>query len=131
MKEINEVKKDLKELKKSMYASRAIESAVETHLARIKTLKNLPQTERIIAIILKEETLLNRLNALGRVEEAQLLENRYMEAILSLDPTDKTIALNTYINGVPYWKTGTELGFSEEGVRKRITKIIKKIALAL
>ncbi|MBQ3018094.1 MAG: hypothetical protein IJD89_04025 [Clostridia bacterium] len=131
MKEINEVKKDLRELKKLTHASRAIESAVDTHLARIKTLKNLPSSERISTLISKEEELLKSLNTLGKIEDAQLLENKYMEAIMSLDPTDKTIALNTYINGVPYWKTGIELGFSEEGVRKRITKIIKKIALAL
>ena len=65
------------------------------------------------------------------VEEAEKLEKKYMEAICSLDPIDKTIMLESLINGEPYWKIGLKLGYTEEAVRKRKDRIIRKMALSM
>ena len=131
MKEIKEVKKDLNELRKLTHAIKSIESATNTHKSRIKLLSSLAQTDKIKELISKEEELLKNIYGADKIEKAQSLEKIYMNAIMSLDPTDRSIALNTYINGLPYWKTGLEVGYSEEGVRKRIAKIIKQIAISL
>lgn len=131
MKEIKEVKKDLNELRKLTHAIKSLESAANTHKSRIKLLSCLAQTDKIKELISKEEELLKNIYGADKIEKAQSLEKIYMNAIMSLDPTDRSIALNTYINGLPYWKTGLEIGYSEEGVRKRIAKIVKQIAISL
>ena len=131
MKEIKEVKKDLNELRKLTHAIKAIESAANMHKSRIKLLCNLAPSDKIKELILKEEELLKTIYSADKIEETQRLEKSYMNAIMSLDPTDRSIALNTYINGLPYWKTGLEVGYTEEGVRKRIAKIVKQIATVL
>lgn len=131
MKEIEEVKKDLNELRKLTHAIKSLESAANTHKSRIKLLSSLAQTDKIKELISKEEELLKNIYGADKIEKAQSLEKIYMNAIMSLDPTDRSIALNTYINGLPYWKTGLEVGYSEEGVRKRIAKIVKQIAISL
>lgn len=131
MKEIKEVKKDLNELRKLTHAIKSLESAANTHKSRIKLLCALAQTDKIKELISKEEELLKNIYGADKIEKAQSLEKIYMNAIMSLDPTDRSIALNTYINGLPYWKTGLEVGYSEEGVRKRIAKIVKQIAISL
>lgn len=131
MKELKEVKKDLNELRKLTHAIKALESAANTHKSRIKLLSSLVQTDKIKELVSKEEELLKNIYGADKIEKAQSLEKIYMNAIMSLDPTDRSIALNTYINGLPYWKTGLEVGYSEEGVRKRIAKIVKQIAISL
>lgn len=131
MKEIKEVKRDLNELRKLTHAIKAIESAADTHKSRIRLLSSLAQTDKIKELISKEEELLKSIYGADKIEETQSLEKAYMDAIMSLDPTDRSIALNTYINGLPYWKTGLEVGYTEEGVRKRIAKIVKQIAISL
>jgi DNA-directed RNA polymerase specialized sigma24 family protein len=131
MKEIKEVKKDLNELRKLTHAIKAIESAANTHKSRINLLSSLTQNDKIKELISKEEALLKDIYGADKIEQTQSLERVYMGAIMSLDPTDRSIALNTYINGLPYWKTGLEVGYTEEGVRKRIAKIVKQIAISL
>jgi len=54
-----------------------------------------------------------------------------MDAISKLDPLDRTIILDGYINGKPYWKIGRDIGYTERGVQKRIGAIIEKLAKML
>ena len=51
-----------------------------------------------------------------------------MEAINKLEPFDKTIILDGYINGKAYWKIGRDIGYTERGVQKRVSIAIELIA---
>lgn len=129
MKGINEVKKDLKDLKKHAHAIERLQRVQSTHEARIKMLRKMNETEKTRALIEKEESFIDSIKLCEEIDSARQLEEKYMRAIIALDPIDKSIILDAYVNGVPYWKVGYELGFSEDGVRKRVNKIIKAIAL--
>ncbi|MBQ8545653.1 MAG: sigma-70 family RNA polymerase sigma factor [Clostridia bacterium] len=131
MKELNEVKKDLKNLKKHAHAIERLQKVVSTHEARIKMLKRMKDSEKTRELIKKEESLLDSIKLCEEIDNARHIEEKYMHAILALDPVDKSIILDTYINGEPYWKIGLELGFSEESIRKKVSKIIKTIALSV
>ena len=131
MKKIDEVKKDLKNLKSYTAAINKLKSAQETHLMRIKMLERMTPKESTARIIEKERELLESLDVSIKIEQAQAIEEKYMSAILSLDMLDRNIMIDTYITGLTHWKVGLANGYSEEGIRKKISKIIKKLALVL
>ena len=128
MKEINEVKKDLRELKKYTHAIKQLECAQRTHLARIKLLESIGGGEKTNKLIERERALLAALDAKTVIEGACTLEEKYMTKINELPLPDRGIIIDCVINGTPYWKIGLEIGYSDEGVRKRVSKIIAKIA---
>ena len=128
MKGLNEVKKDLRELKKHAHAIERLKSVQKTHMARIKMLENIAPSDKASELIEKELAHLDALPICNEIEKAREIEEKYMGAIMKLDPIEKSIIVDTYINGVPYWKIGIELGYSEEGIRKRLAKAIKSIA---
>ncbi len=125
MKNLDEVKKDLKNLKKASRIIEKLYQAEATHLKRIKMLEALPKTEGVLALIEKEREHILSLKIETAVNDARIIEEKYMSQILKLDPIDKGIIIDNYINGIPCWKIGAELGYTEDGVRKRISKIMK------
>ena len=131
MKGINEVKKDLRELKKHAHAIEKLRSVQSTHLARIKMLEKMNQSEKTREIIENEMRHIELLPISEEIESARKLEEKYMGAISRLGPIEKSIVIDTYINGIPYWKVGAELNYSEEGVRKRLSKAIREISLSI
>lgn len=128
MKGLNEVKKDLRELKKHAHAIEKLKMAQSTHMARIKMLERMLPSDKANELIKKEMAHLEALPICKEIDKAREIEEKYMGAIMALDPIEKSIVVDTYINGVPYWKIGIELGYSEEGIRKRLAKAIKSIA---
>ena len=128
MKEISEVKKDLRELKKHTHAIKQLESAQRMHLARIKLLEALPKSEKTENLIEKEKLLISSIDYQGVIEKSCTIEEKYMAAINALPLPDRGMIVDAFINGTPYWKIGLEIGYSEEGVRKKISKIISKIS---
>lgn len=128
---IEEVKRDLKNLKAYAHAINKLKMTQQTHEMRIKMLEKMAKTEKINSIIEREKKLLSSLDVATKINDALTLEEKYMGAIMSLDPFDRSIILDAYINSLPYWKIGMEIGYSEEGVRKRVSKIIKNIALSI
>lgn len=123
----NKIKTDLKQLKKNIKYIESYKEAEKSHKSRVTFLERLGKAEYAKEIE-REKALLKRLNPTKYIIEAGLLEERYMEAIDKLSPVDKTIIIETYLNGKPYWKTGEALGYTEEGIRKRISKSILQIA---
>lgn len=128
---IDEVKKDLKNLKLHNRSIKKLKEIMETHIMRIKMLERMEQTDKVKNIIAKERELLSSLDFATKIDKALELEKKYMEAITALDPLDREIILDAFINGLPYWKIGISVGYSEEGVRKKISKIIKNISLSI
>lgn len=72
--------------------------------------------------------MLATLDTAKYIQRATELESRYIEAINKLDPLDKTIILDGYVNGKAYWKIGRDIGYTKEGVQKRVNKIIERLA---
>lgn len=125
------VRKDLRALKKS---SRTIKRLIELqgiHFKRIEVLEAMSNDTQAQALIEKEKEIALSLKLKEQIEESQSLEAKYMDIINRLDPTDKAMVLDCFLNGMPYWKLGMEYGFAEEGARKHIESIVKRIAQKL
>ncbi len=128
---INIVKKELRALKKS---SRAVQRIIEIqgiHFKRIRALERLSDEEKAKELIKKERDIIDALGLSEHIEENEKLEKKYMDALNSLDTVDKAMMLDCYINGMPYWKIGMTYGFAEEGARKHIDAIVRKIAATI
>ncbi len=128
MAEINKVKNDLRDLKSHAHMIKRLSEAHDMHIKRIQFLQRLGNSDEILENIETEKRLIDKLDAGKYIREAQILEEKYMSAINDLSPLDKTIILDGYVNGNPYWKVGMELGYTEDGVRKRVNKIIEDIS---
>lgn len=128
MAELETVKKELKALKSTNTVIRALERTQLSHLKRIEMLKRLEQTPQVKDAIRREECMLAQLNISKYINDSRTTEERYIEAINSLEPIDKAIILDSYINGRAYWQIGQKIGFSEEGIRKRVKKILSTLA---
>lgn len=89
------------------------------------------QSKEVLEEIAKIQQVLSTLHIEESIKRATALELRYAEAISKLDPLDKTIILDGYINGKAYWKIGRDIGYTEVGVQKRIKKIFERLATIL
>lgn len=128
---IDEVKKDLKNLRLYNRSVSKLKELKTTHEMRIKMLERMGESEKAKEIIEREKALVSSLDFATKIDKALSLEEKYMGIITALDPLERDIIIDTYINGLPYWKIGLEIGYSEEGVRKKVSKIIKGIALSM
>ena len=125
---IYRVKKDLRALKKS---SHALNRLIELHGLCYKKVKVIEALEgEASALAEREKEIALALGIKAEILKSQELTGKYAASIGSLDAEDKAMLLDCYINGMPYWKIAMEYGFSEEGARKHIDKIVKKIAKA-
>ncbi len=122
------MKKDLRRLRSLTHSIEVSMQVKERHEKRLLWLKTLSPTKETLSDIEKIERILSTLNVERYISEATALENKYMEAINALDPLDKTIILDGYINGKPYWKIGRDIGYAEVSIKKRVGKIILQIA---
>lgn len=125
---IYKVKRDLRALKKSSHALERLISIRGTHYTRIKLIESLPKSPENEMLLAKEKELISALDVAKLIKENEAIEEKYMGAISTLPSRDRAMVLDCYINGMPYWKIGLEYGYSEEGARKHVETIVKKIA---
>ena len=128
--EIERVKMELKELKKTVHL---IDTLIRTKNEYQYRIKALSESNRIKS---KQEInalneVINKMNIEQYIKRAVQLQNTYTSAINSLGVVDKTILIEYYINGVPAWKIANALGYTEDGIRKRLSKAVCKIAKAI
>lgn len=128
---IETIKKDLRQLRKVTHSIEALMTMKDKHEKRLEYLSGLPPSESVEEEKRKIVSLLEKVDIQGYIARAAALEERYMAAIDKLDPLDKKILIDGYINGKAYYKIGWEIGFSTQGVQNRISIIIKKIATML
>lgn len=121
------VKSDLRELRKITHSIQVALNCKQNHERRLEVLRNGKQTKETVDEIRKIEGVLSSLNIEANIKKATALETIYMEAIGQLEGFDKTIIIDSYINGKPYWKIGRDIGYTEVGIRKRIDKAIEKL----
>lgn len=125
---IEKVKEDLRRLNKLSHSIEVSLTVKERHEKRRELLLKEEQSAETVAEISKIDLVLSSLHIQEYIKEASALEERYMGAISSLEPLDKTIVLDGYVNGKAYWKIGRDIGYSVSGIKKRIQKITEKIA---
>lgn len=121
------IKKDLRQLKKTIHIIEAQREAQERYEKRIEALSRLAPTEKIKEQIETTRKIMSLMDVDRYIDEASQLEEKYIGAINTLDPIEKTIITESFLNGKPYWKIGLSLGYSEEGVRKKIDKIMRQL----
>lgn len=125
---VNKVKRELRALKKGAHAIERLIAIQGTHFTRIEALSKLEQTPKIKELIGAEEKLIASLKINEEIEKNAELEGRYSRVLESLPLADRAMLLDCYVSGSPYWRIGMEYGFSEEGARKHLDRIVKKIA---
>ncbi len=125
--EQEKVKQDLRELKKTVHL---IDTLIRTRDEYAYRIKRLSESNRIKSKkeALALESLISKIDIERHVKKALEIQSRYTGAIAQLGTVDKTILIEYYINGTPAFKVGRTLGYSEDGIRKRLGKAIKKIA---
>jgi len=125
---VQKIKKELRRLRTLTHSIEATLRMKELHERRLEALSKVQSTPEVLS----EKTRLKRLISSASIEressEASALELKYMTAINSLEPIDKAILLDGYINGKPYWKIGRDIGYSEDGVKKRARLALVKLA---
>ena len=125
---IFKIKRDLRQLRKITHSIEVSIQVKEKHEKRLLLLSERKQTNEIKSEIAKIKRVLESLHIENYIKTATEIESKYMEAINKLDPLDKTIILEGYINGTAYWKIGRNIGYSEIGIQKRVSKIIEKLS---
>jgi DNA-directed RNA polymerase specialized sigma24 family protein len=126
---VDEVKRDLRRLRKLAHAIEAELKAKERLSARLTYLRSIPSpTEDVLVDVMRLEDAIRQLHVDEHIREAAELEGRYMAAIERLDPLDRAIIIDGYVNGKPYWKIGRDIGYTEAGIKKRVTVAIERIA---
>ncbi|MBO5440852.1 MAG: sigma-70 family RNA polymerase sigma factor [Clostridia bacterium] len=125
---INTIKKDLRQLKKTIHIIEALKCVQERYQQRIETLSRLALTDKVKEQIRTTKRIMGLMSIEEYIKEATEIEAKYMSAINQLDPLDKAIVLDNLVNGIPYWKIGLKLGYTEDGIKKRINKAIRKLS---
>lgn len=129
--DIEIIKRDLRQLRKVTHSIEALMTMKDKHEKRLAYLSGLPPSEEVDEEKKRIDELLKRIDIQGYIARATSLEEKYMAAIDKLDPLDKKIIIDGYINGKAYYKISWDIGFSTQGVQNHITIIIKKIASLL
>lgn len=126
-KKVKKIKADLRRLRKTTHSIDVMMQLKERYERRLEYLKEGKdnKNKKEAAKILKN---ISALRVEKYIKEATELESIYMNAISKLEPIDKVIIIDGYINGKAYWKIGHEIGYTEAGVQKRATRIIEKLA---
>lgn len=131
METTEKIKRDLRLLRKITHSIEVSLTVEKRHKERLEVLQKQQQTEEVKQNIADIEAVLATLDTAKYIQRATELESRYIEAINKLDPLDKTIILDGYVNGKAYWKIGRDIGYTEVGVQKRIKKIFERLATLL
>ncbi len=128
MSNLDKIKSDLRSMRQNAHVINGLYNLQKTHEKRLTLLEKMERGARVQQAISQEKQSLEKIDVLGYIQRSRELESRYMKAIDSLDPVDRTIIIESFINGVAYWKIGNRLGFTSEGIRKRIQRALTKIA---
>ena len=125
---INQVRSDLRLLRKIQHSIDIQLEVEEGHKKRLVLLMEKKQTQSVQEDINKLQDIISKLNTEEYISRALAIEAKYIDAINKLEPLDRTIIMDGYINGKAYWKLGNKIGYTEQGIQKRVNKILVNIA---
>lgn len=123
---VQEIRRELRELRRLTHSIDSMLTLRDNHERRIAYLGTCglgaeAEIERIKAA-------LDALKIRETIAKANELETRYMGAIGRLDAPLRTVIIEGYINGKPYWKIGREMGYSERSVQTKVNAALEKLA---
>ena len=124
---INIIRRDLRGLKKSSLVIKRLIEAQKLHYIRIEALNRLPKSQENDKIIEKEKAVIATLGVEKAIMESQGLIEKYSEAISNLLPLEKAMVIDHFIKGYPFWRLANDYGYTEESVRKKMDRILKKL----
>ena len=131
MEKTEQIKKDLRRIRKLSHAIASATTAKERLESHKKILIDSEQNENTRLEISKLERVISSLNLDRLISESTELEVKYITAISSLPPLDQVIILDAYVNGLTYWQIGRKIGYSESGLKKHINKTVENLAKIL
>lgn len=122
---LEEVKRDLKSLKHLEYSIRAFGVACENLQKQYDFYKNAGGVSEDVERL---RVAIKNLKISELIKSSIAKKEKYFEAIAFLEPINRTIIVDSVINGCTYWQIGKKLGYSDEAIKKRVNKAIKQIA---
>lgn len=126
--DVNKVKEELRQLRFLSHFIEAKLTMKARHERRLEVLEKLSSGKDVEKEKEKVKSLLSKCQIEDSIEKASALEQKYIEAIEKLDYIERTIIIDGYINGKPYWKIGRDIGYTTEGIQKRAKKAIEDLA---
>ena len=124
---IKTIKSDLRQLKKTIHIIEALKRSQARYTERIDTLSKFVQTPKIKEQIEATKKVMSLMQIEEYIKEANELESKYIPIINNLEPIEKTIIMESFFDGKPYWKVGNMISYCEDTVRKKANKIMRKM----
>ena len=95
--------------------------------------RNLKNKHKNEVFIMKSKQIKNQIDAVLKELEKSIndftnLEIQYMRLIERLEPTQKVVIIDHYINAEPLWKTANKFGYTDRHLCRYINDAILKIA---
>ena len=125
------VRKELRSLRKLAKYVDAVAGLRKKQLRRteyIKTAAPIQSREQLLAAA-KQSMDLEKFEE--QLRELCALEKKYMSVIRQFSAEDQVILLEGVIGGVSYIELGNRFGYSEEGIRKRVQRLIRQMAVKI
>ena len=127
VKKLEKIRRELRDLRRIAHSIETMLTLKDRHQRRIAYLTELGTAEALSEVE-KIKTLLDGFKIEESIAKVNEIESRYMGAIGQLETVDRTIIIEGYINGKPYWKIGKEMGYSEDGIKKRARRALEKLS---
>jgi len=126
---VDEVKKELRELRHIEKCIRVRETIRDIRERRLKWLRSQPESDEISEEIHEVTEILKSLKINDHIKRATRLEKKYMDAISTLAPDDQIIVFECFVKGEKtYFQVGNDIGYSEEWVKVRVRRIMENLA---
>ena len=122
-----EIKKLKTELQSYSKTKQYYEKVAAEHKKTINEIKKLDSNLEDLSIKKLTAIFIDLLSSQEHCKELQKELKKYhtlSSCISLLDPIDQRMVYLHFFKGWPYWKVGQEIGYSEEGARKRINRTI-------
>lgn len=124
---IKTIKSDLRQLKKTIHIIDSLNETQKRYIDRIELLSKFAQTDKIKEQIETIKKVMSLMDIDTYIKEANEIEAKYIDVINKLEPLEKAIIIECFINGKPYWKVGNMISYCEDTVRKKANKIMRKM----
>ena len=126
---MEEVKREIKEWRATLYQISMFEGVSEKYRKRIEGLKHI-KTRNAEREIARLEGICDSFRLKELRERESAFRERYQPYIDKLAPVEGLI-IKDFVSGASQSEISQDLGYSEVGIRKRLDRIYKKLASAL
>ncbi|MBQ8371547.1 MAG: hypothetical protein IJX38_01220 [Clostridia bacterium] len=127
-KKIAKVKMDLRSIRKLAHNISAATRAKSNYVERLELLRAQEPSNAVRSEEARIHRLIKGLNIEKLIHTSGELEAIYMPIIDTFDPLDRAIIIDAVVNGKAYWRIGREIGYTERGIQKRMTEMIRRLA---